>query len=306
LGEIGSAAVPKLGENCYSSFMEQSTRAKNGIVGPSARRIAAGKAWSVSEFICQAGPGDRPFEELHDSMSISLVTEGSFNYQSDTGRALLYPGALLLGNHGSCFQCGHDHSSGDRCISAHFGADAFAEIAATAAGSSRFRFPVGMLPARRELLPHAAVLGALEKRRDPIEMEEALTRFITMAVSLLSGNKPAALRISALDERRVGRALRHMEKNAHESLDLDRIASVAAMSKFHFLRVFRRIVGVTPHQYLLNLRLRRAAQHLLTSTDPVSKIAFDAGFGDLSTFNAAFRTIFGKSPRLFRHHCTPA
>jgi AraC family transcriptional regulator len=282
--------------------MEQSARAKDTAVRPIARRIAAAKGWSVSEFVCHAGPGDKPFEERHDSMSISLVAEGSFNYHSDTGRVLLYPGALLLGNHGSCFQCGHDHSSGDCCISAHFSAEAFAEIAATAASSSHFRFPVAMLPAKHELLPHAAVLGALEKRRDPIEMEEALTRFMTMTVGLLSGSKVAALHISALDERRVARALCYIEKNAHEVLDLDRIASVAAMSKFHLLRVFRRIVGMPPHQYLLNLRLRRAAQNLLITTDPVSKIAFDAGFGDLSTFNGSFRTKFGKSPLLFRRY----
>jgi AraC-like DNA-binding protein len=282
--------------------MEQSIGGKRPGQGPAARKIAFGKGWSVNEFICEAGPGDRPFEERHDSMSIALVAEGSFTYTSDTGRALLYPGALLLGNHGACFQCGHDHSSGDRCVAAHFGADAFAEIAATAAGSSRFRFPVAMLPARRDLLPHAAVLDGPEHRHDPVAMEEALTRFMATAIRLLSGSRPAALRISALDERRVARALRYMEANAHETLDLDQIASAAAMSKFHFLRVFRRALGVTPHQYLLTLRLRRAAQCLLSTTDPVSKIAFDAGFGDLSTFNSSFRTRFGKSPLRFRHH----
>ena len=60
--------------------------------------------------------------------------------------------------------------------------------------------------------------------------------------------------------------------------------------------MFRRAVGVTPYQFLLNLRLRRAALGLLSSRDPVSAIAFDSGFGDLSTFNAAFRDRFGSPP----------
>ncbi|QYU69806.1 AraC family transcriptional regulator [Leptolyngbya sp. 15MV] len=269
------------------------------------RRIAAGKGWSVAEFICEAGPGDRPFEEKHDGVSVALVAQGSFDYRADTGRALLYPGALLLCNHGACYQCGHDHGAGDRCISVHVAAESFAEIAATAAGSSRFRFPVGMLPARRDVLPPAAMLGAFGKRRDPIDMEDAATRFMAMAIGLLAGARPTALRVSALDERRVARALRHMEAHADQRLDLDRIAGVAAMSKFHFLRVFRRVAGVTPHQYLLNLRLWRAAQRLLNSAEAVSAIAFDAGFGDLSTFNAAFRARFGRSPLLFRRQGVP-
>jgi AraC family transcriptional regulator len=280
--------------------MERSPRANDVSRGPAARRIASGKGWSIREFVCTAGPGDRPFEERHEGMSIALVVAGTFDYRADTGRALLHPGALLLGNHGACYRCGHDHGTGDVCVSAHVGVETFADIAATVAGSSRFRFPVAMLPARRELLAHAAVLGALAKRRDPVDAEETLIGFMAAAIGLFSGEGRAAARVSASDEKRVARALRHMEMHAHERLDLDRIASVAAMSKFHFLRVFRRVAGVTPHQYLLNFRLRRAAANLLTTAEPVSNVAYDAGFGDLSTFNAAFRARLGTSPRAFR------
>ena len=72
------------------------------------------------------------------------------------------------------------------------------------------------------------------------------------------------------------------------------------MSKYHFLRCFRALTGVTPHQYLIALRLRRAATALRTTLEPVAAIAFEAGFGDLSTFNARFRSAFGASPQRFR------
>ena len=86
----------------------------------------------------------------------------------------------------------------------------------------------------------------------------------------------------------------------HATPHLDQLAGAAAMSKFHFLRVFRRVLGTTPYQYVLALRLRRAALRLLTTPDPVSGIAYDSGFGDLSTFNAAFRDRFGRNPTAFR------
>jgi len=72
------------------------------------------------------------------------------------------------------------------------------------------------------------------------------------------------------------------------------------MSPYHFLRVFRASVGMTPHQFVLRTRLQRAALRLRRSDDPVSTIAYDAGFNDLSTFNRRFKRIMGASPREWR------
>jgi AraC family transcriptional regulator len=72
------------------------------------------------------------------------------------------------------------------------------------------------------------------------------------------------------------------------------------MSAFHFLRVFSSVVGVTPHQYLLRARLRRAARLLAGSDRPVTDVAYDVGFGDLSNFVRTFHRAAGVSPRGFR------
>jgi len=74
------------------------------------------------------------------------------------------------------------------------------------------------------------------------------------------------------------------------------------MSKYHFLRTFRRAVGLSPWQFLLNERMRRAAYRLATSDEAISTIAFDTGFGDLSTFNNRFRSTFGVRPTDYRRH----
>ena len=108
--------------------------------GRGERTLAAGDGWSMREVVCRAGPSDRPFEERHDGFSVSAVIEGSFTYRSDAGHGLLYPGALLLGNNGWCFECGHAHGIGDRCISLNIHEEQFGEIAAAAASTSRFRF----------------------------------------------------------------------------------------------------------------------------------------------------------------------
>jgi AraC-like DNA-binding protein len=83
---------------------------------------------------------------------------------------------------------------------------------------------------------------------------------------------------------------------------LGSLAREAGLSPYHFLRTFRRLTGVTPHQYLLRARLRQAAVRLAVEGTSILDIAFDCGFGDVSNFNHAFRGEFGESPRSFRFH----
>ena len=87
---------------------------------------------------------------------------------------------------------------------------------------------------------------------------------------------------------------------ADEPLPLSELAGVAAMSPYHFLRTFRAVVGMTPHQFILHTRLRRAAVRLRRTSESISAIAFAAGFGDLSTFNRRFQRIIGRSPSAYR------
>jgi len=272
---------------------------------PAARVIAHDADWCLNEFICEAGPQDRPFEERHATFAIAAVLEGSFQYRCDSGRALLYPGAVMLGNFGACYECGHDHGSGDRCVSLQFSPALFEEIAASTAGSSRFRFTAAMLPALKSLhrpMAEMAALAANSPKHTPNRMavEELAIDMAEAVVEAVAGGNARSVLPSAADSRRISRVLRHIELHAAEPLDLAGLAAVACMSKYHFLRSFRRITGVTPHQYLLGLRLHRAAERLCSSSDPVSAIAWDAGFGDLSTFNAGFRARFGASPGNFR------
>jgi AraC-like DNA-binding protein len=84
------------------------------------------------------------------------------------------------------------------------------------------------------------------------------------------------------------------------NLTIATLARQAKLSPFHFLRTFEKLTGVTPHQYVRRLRLREAARRLVTEPVKVLDAALDAGFGDLSNFNRAFRTEFGVSPRSYR------
>jgi len=263
------------------------------------RIFAAGDGWSVREYVCRAGPADRPFEERHDGFSVSAVVEGSFTYRSDAGLALLYPGALLLGNSGRCFECGHAHGVGDRCVSVSIREDVFGEIAA-AASTSRFRFPAPSLPPSPRLLPVVALIEALSSRASPLRSEELALRLIERVIAAMADHRRSPAAPTGREVRRVVEAIRFVESDAARPVQLQDLAAIAGMSKYHFLRVFRRLTGVTPHQYLISARMRRAALGLVSSRRPVIAIALDSGFGDLSTFNKRFRATFGLTPTQYR------
>ena len=269
----------------------------------SARRIAGGEAWSVSEIVCRAGPADRPFEERHEGFSIAAVLEGCFTYRANRAASLLYPGALLLGNHRACYCCGHEHSAGDRCISFNLREDAFEEIASAASSRRRRPLTEPMLPASNRLTPLIAATERLRRGASPLEAEELLVVLVETVVAALNDGLRAPPAPAGWEIRRLIEILRMIEERPDEPIDLAELASAAGLSKHHFLRLFRRFVGMTPYQYVLRARMARAARRLKTSQDSVLVVALDSGFGDLSTFNARFRATFGTTPSKYR--CGP-
>ena len=102
------------------------------------------------------------------------------------------------------------------------------------------------------------------------------------------------------DRRRAVEAALWLDAHSDQPVDLDGAAKQAGLSPFHFLRLFAKVVGVTPHQYLVRSRLRHAARLLADDDRPVTDIAYDVGFGDLSNFVRTFHRAAGVSPRRFR------
>lgn len=250
--------------------------------------------------MCVAGPHDRPFEERHHEVSIALVTHGTFRYRTSTGEGLLYPGAFLLGNPDTCYECGHEHSSGDRCLALSVSHDLFAEIASGAASAERCRFRRATLPATVDLASISVSLQRATQTESPLALEELVLTAIETIVRAAGTNHTPPRRVRPLTMRKMSTVLEYIDAHLREELNLGELAALAALSKYHFLRSFKQECGMTPHQYILGRRLRAAALALRATNTPVSHIALDLGFGDLSTFNHAFRRVMGVAPTAYR------
>lgn len=101
-------------------------------------------------------------------------------------------------------------------------------------------------------------------------------------------------------DRRLRRALEFMHDNYARSLSLEDVASAAYLSEYHFARLFKEIVGVTPHVYLANLRLERARKLLAETELAISEVASMVGYHSQSHFTKVFKSITGVTPRTYR------
>jgi AraC-like DNA-binding protein len=266
----------------------------------SARILASGRGWQVKDILCRAGPETAAFEEQHGAIAIAAVSEGTFQYRSSLGAAVLTPGAVMLGAPGVCFECGHEHGVGDRCTSFHFAPAVWEEIVAAVPGAKQSRVTRPQLPPLEILAPLFAEAEAARDEDDGEAFEEIALRLAGAVVGILADAPKRAREPSARDIKRVTAIVRTLAAQPEESYTLTGLASQAAMSPYHFLRTFRQVVGLAPHQYLLRNRLHRAALRLKRSKDEISAIAFAAGFNDLSTFNRRFKKVMGVNPGAYR------
>jgi AraC family transcriptional regulator len=272
--------------------------------------LAATDEWAVEDVLCTHRPSDAAFEERHARYRVALVGAGTFQCRTPGGRELLTPGSLLLGNAGDCFECGHEHGTGDRCLAFAYSTEVFEQLAFDAGVRSRARFRALRVPPLHALAPLVAqACAAWAAPRDQIaaaEWEELGVRLAAAAAGV-AANPTRMPRGPKNAERGIARAVRLIEKDPCTALGLQALAREAKLSRFHFLRAFARVTGLTRHRYLTRARLRRAALRLAVDDVRVIDVALDCGYRDVSNFNHAFRAEFGATPleqraRLRRRH----
>ncbi len=251
---------------------------------------------TVLDYRCSAAPGDKSSVEAFPAHCVSYVRKGSFGCRSRGRDHELIPGSLLVGHAGDEYSCTHDHhAGGDECLSFQF----TPQMAETIG----HRAPIwrsGCIPP----LPQLMILGELAQsalRGDSdLSIEEVGILLTRRFAELSSDGRPAQRIAAARDRRRAVEAALWIDAHSHESIGLDAIARDTGLSVFHFLRLFKRVHGVTPHQYLVRSRLRQAVRLLTHDARAVTSVAFDVGFNDLSNFVRTFHRAAGMSPERFR------
>ena len=251
---------------------------------------------SVTDYRCHAERGETPYLERHSAHTISYVRRGSFGLDTRGKSFELVAGSVLLGHPGDEYMCRHDHvDGGDECLSFSLTPELVESL-----GARRELWRVGGVPPLPELGVIGELAQATAEQRTDLGLDEVGICFAARCVEVLSGAKRSAIAERVADRRRAVEAALWLDERAHEAIDLEGAAREVELSPFHFLRVFSRALGVTPHQYLVRARLRRAARLLSDGERSVTDVALEVGFADLSNFVRTFHRAAGVSPSRFQ------
>jgi AraC family transcriptional regulator len=141
----------------------------------------------------------------------------------------------------------------------------------------------------------ALIKQVMQDKVTSIFTASALAYQFCMALSQAFFNKSNPADLPAA----VERAVEHARHNLREPVSVAAMAAMAGMSRFHFSRIFSASVGISPVEYLEQVRIEEAVRLLKLKTNPVKEIAFMCGFNDPNYFCKAFKKKIGVSPGAF-------
>ena len=113
---------------------------------------------------------------------------------------------------------------------------------------------------------------------------------------------PASAELSALPTRAVSQAVRFIHANYARELSLAEIGAAARLSSFHLTRIFKKAMGVSPHQYLVQVRVNSARALLRSGAgrQSLAEVAAAVGFSDQSHLTRQFKRVLGLTPKQVR------
>lgn len=237
----------------------------------------------------------------HEEHSFGVTLAGRQDFFSGGANHRSMPGNIIQFNPGEV----HDGCSGGdeplNYVMIYMPASELEPLVANAAGRERatdFRVSDTLMqdPALRQAILELARL-INNKVGSRIEQEHALYR-IASRVTQRAGRFEADS-ITGRADVLLERAREFIHTHVTDDLALEDISEAANLSKYHFLRLFRRQFGITPHQYVVNCRIN-AARHALDTGGSLNDVVYRYGFADLSHFNRRFKRIYGMTPRQYQ------
>jgi len=238
---------------------------------------------------------DRHF---HLDYHVGLVTEGVLRQRFKGKTVLLGPGSIALMPPGEIHDGMRDSEHAYTLKTFRLSPDLLREVAEELSGTRREPEPVPMVLEDRELADrllrlHCALLP--ESGAGPMLLQ---SEWLTLFGQLFSRSRTVVPQSvdGALSTAQWQRVKDYCCANLAEKITLEELAALCGLGRFQFLRQFKHTVGMTPHAWLVRLRLEQACALLARKALTVAQVAQGVGFYDQSHFNRAFRQAFGVTP----------
>jgi AraC-like DNA-binding protein len=248
----------------------------------------------------------RLYRVVLDAYMVGDLVQGRVEWRARGAAHTQHAGDLVFGEPGELY-ASHRHG-GPGTWHALFVAPALIEEAASDLGARGAALHLGAAQARDPALSaalarfHRAVASGEGGLGRDVHLAACVRRLVEHHAERRS--KADTPRAVWAEPRAVRRAREYLDAHAAAAVSLEALAAAAGVSKYHLVRSFRRVVGVPPHAYQVQLRVA-VARRLIAAGHPLSRVAFDAGFAAQSHLNRHFARVVGVTPGAYRRAAAP-
>jgi AraC family transcriptional regulator len=264
----------------------------------------------IINYLCACTDCTLSKPEYQDRFSFCFIRKGNFLFKAFRSDLDSHTGRILINKPGYDYRVAHAHTVPDQCTIFSFEPNFFVELCDVYKdqlnGFTRKRDIQSILIKTNAAIDyvHWQILKSLVSGKfTSLEIDTLLVELVER-VFLLNESEKSFQTISDTHKRnylpRMERAKDFIQHNFSNGIRLSDIASECAMSAFHFARIFRRVTGDTPHQYLSTFRCAHAAFLLKNTSLPISDVSVLAGYNSPSHFSTEFKSRMKSIPKLFR------
>ena len=264
--------------------------------------------YQVLDFQCRCTDCATSKPEYSDSFSIAFVRKGNFLFNVFRRSLDSYNGCILITKPGYERTVTHAHAVPDECTIFAFRNSFYQELQQRYAHTKFFsdndlHSTLLRTNMETEFLHFTIMQLVLQRSGSKLQIDQLVMQVIDKVLVTITDYTPDARIHDRLKKQHlttIERAKEYITGNFTQDISLMEIAGYCYVSPFHFSRIFKTFTAVSPHQYLLSIRLQHAAMLLGNSQMTVGDVAFSSGFNSIEYFTAAFRQQYKCPPAKYR------
>ena len=264
--------------------------------------------YRIMDFRCRCNDCRTSKPEYNATFCISFVRKGNFLFNVFRRSLDSYTGCVLVTKPNYERTVTHTHDVPDECTIFEFKNDFFAALlqhygAIPFFQDNDWHSTLIKTSAEMEFLHFHIIKLVLTRSGSKLQIDNGVIEVIEKVLSNITDYKPDHTINPRLKKNHLNtleRAKEYMANHFTEDISLLQIATHCYVSPFHFSRLFKTFTAVSPHQYLLTLRLKNAELLLRNTAQPMADIAFTSGFNSVEHFTAAFKQKYKSPPATYR------
>jgi AraC-like DNA-binding protein len=264
--------------------------------------------YRILDFRCRCTDCRTSKPELAENLCISFVRKGNFLFNVFRRVLDSYNGSVLVTKPGYEHTVTHTHTVPDECTIFEF-TPAFSNEIGQHWSSSPFFSNIDFhstlvyTNAETEFLHFFILQLAFRRTGTKLQIDQLVMEVIEKVLGAVTDYRPNPFISERLKKHHlitIEKAKEYITGHFTQDISLAETASYCHVSPFHFSRLFKAFTSLSPHQFLLGVRLKHAEMLLRDSALPVADVAYSSGFNSLEHFSAAFSKKYRHAPTAFR------